>query len=289
MFLNWMDEIGEVARANPLKVIVIVFDLVSVVDGLKDFELPSWPNWLTVHFWLNILGLTKPVVPTFAIAALSTLGHTNDTTCISPHLPCQALGEIEWCRECCNTTRAWFHDVTDAHRGLTLLFDKPATAYELVIYYQLVGRDHTEGYASSSGVETYHASFALEVELGDGLSYAVNVDLPANGTRVVNATQQHQPHSFSSPFFGWMRQPHEALPLLRAAISSIRQPSAHIRFACSCASATAPYPQPGVAVRLVAAMGAVFGIDSVRIREDENDGSGNDEEGGHHGFEERLP
>ena len=55
----------------------------------------------------------------------------------------QALGSVF--SKTCGTTKAWFPvDKSDAHEGLTLFYNHSATLYELVIYYQLAGRERNQ-------------------------------------------------------------------------------------------------------------------------------------------------
>merc|ERR1740127_235351 len=99
MLTMWLDEIGEIARANPFKLIVIIFDLVVMVDEMQNIEIPEYPEWATwdslqENFHSMFDEHVPPKPPAWAVSALSFSGATNKTGCGDAHEACQALGTV---------------------------------------------------------------------------------------------------------------------------------------------------------------------------------------------------
>ena len=314
MLTMWLDEIGEIARANPFKLIVIIFDLVVMVDEMQNIEIPEYPEWATwdslqENFHSMFDEHVPPKPPAWAVSALSFSGATNKTGCGDAHEACQALGTVF--ATSCSTTKAWFpHSIADAHQGLTLFYNHTAIVYELVIFYQLAGRQRNTsraGHGIGHGMED-EPFFHLQVEVDNEIlvgndtfvnasRYDVDVSFPFNASRIINVTQlpafkiYHPPSP--PPALGWGHHTVEGesspFPLfenrhLHDTVSLCPHPL-RLRLRGDNESLLSTRR---VHVSIDKAEGAVFGIDAAIIREDDDDLHGNDG-AGHHGFEEAMP
>ena len=164
-FCEWLDGIGSLARASPFKLLVVILELSQTVDGMAmpDMntvmeqvpDLPSWDQLESMWNWLiSSLAAVPTAWPTFVLAHHNEL-LINSTALCQPHEPCQVLGPVG----SCNSTTAWFpSSVEEATKGISLVYEPPLPATEILIHYQLVSPPENA------------IAFSLRLELSDETS-----------------------------------------------------------------------------------------------------------------------
>lgn len=142
---EWLDSIGQIARTSPLKLLVIVLELTTSVNG---FVVPTWdqimpaipdmPSWTQLQSMFAWATSSLDEIPTaWPAYVISDRGAPQNASGCPFFAPCQVLGDFGLC----DSTRAWHPTSTDsAKRGITLVYSPPLLASELVVYYQLSAR-----------------------------------------------------------------------------------------------------------------------------------------------------
>ena len=180
---EWLDEIGSVARASPLKSIVLILELMLAVDGIVLPSLPGLPSWDQLSgmaIWLDKSLRAPPTA--FASVVVGDDGKLRNVSMgCGAGEPCQALGPLQRAasdgppygsaqdtaykrpygdRASCNSSHAWFpRSSSEANSGIVVLFEpKHIAASSLVVYYQLDSR------AASESVMAFSMRFELNDE-----------------------------------------------------------------------------------------------------------------------------